>query len=228
MADFNFNHQQYWDSTLHELVGTDERDVITGSITTGDSMWASLRGGNDFARIWSGEINFVNGNWGEDILEVSYVDSDTGVVTGYGGIFLGGRDNDLLSVFSGTVASINGNRGNDKVWGLSGAYAMFRGGQDNDQLGVANGLVYGDKGNDAFLMMPPSSNASEYAWVKDYTPGEDSVYYAPSLGSFSHFANSSGLWLYQNNNATMLLEGISSVDQVNLIATDNILTQDVI
>ena len=227
MADFDFNDEQYWDSSYHQVVGTDERDVVTGSVTSGDSMWASLRGGNDFARIWAGDSNYVNGNWGEDILEVNYID-DEGNFDGYGGMFLGGRDNDLLSVFSGTVWSINGNRGNDRVWGLDGAYGTFRGGQDNDQLGVTNGVVYGDKGNDAFLMMPPSSNASEYAWVRDYTQGEDSVYYAPSLGFFSHFANSSGLWLYQNNNATMLLEGVSSIDQVNLIATDNILTQDVI
>ena len=228
MADFNFNDQQYWDSSYHKVVGTDEADTLTGSVTPWDSSVASLMGGNDFIRIWSGNYNFVNGNRGDDVIEVSYIDDEDGSTCGYGGIFLGGKDNDTMYGLSGTVGTLNGNRGNDKIWGMTTAWGTFRGGKDNDQLGITNGIVYGDKGNDAFLMMPPTSITTEYAWVKDYTPGLDTVYYAPSLGTFSHFANSDGLWLYQNNNNTMMLEGISSIDQVTLIATDSILTQDVI
>ena len=228
MADFNLIDPQYWNSSYHQVIGTEVADTLTGTVIDRDSALASMMGGNDFVRIWTGDYNFVNGNRGNDVIEVSYIDDEDGVTRGYGGIFLGGKDNDTMSGFSGTVGTLNGNRGNDKIWGSSTAWGTFRGGKDNDQLGVTNGIVYGDKGNDAFLMMPPSSISSEYAWVKDYTPGADTVYYAPSLGTFSHFANSHGLWLYQNYNATMLLEGISSIDQVTLIATDSILTQDVI
>ena len=215
----------YWDlygPGTQYVYGTDGDDLVDGSTTSSNSMQARMYGGNDHINVYAGYNNFVNGNWGSDTIEVLYSDEQTGIDDGYGGSFLGGKDNDTLTNFGGTVFRMNGNNGDDFIMSYKGAYGEFRGGKDNDVLTVYSGSVFGDQGSDTFLMYNPNdyfnSSLGDYAWVRDYTPGEDQVMYASALGNVTYFQNQDGLWLYQNNMTTMLLSGISSIDQVTLTA----------
>ena len=199
------------------VYGTNADDIVSGSTIYTNSMVARMYGGNDFVEVWAGYNNFVNGNQGEDKIEVLYA-NHLGGFDGSGGLFLGGSDNDELTNFGGSVYRMNGNNGDDVVTGLKGSDGEFRGGSGNDILSVHDGRVYGDRGSDLFVMRDPldyvNSSLTEYAWVLDYTPGVDQVVYSSALGNVTYFADQNGLWLYQANFATMLLSGISSVNQV--------------
>ena len=184
------------------VIGTDDRDIVTGSLISSDSMVASMMGGNDEVNVYAGFNNFVNGNIGNDIIWVEY-GTDFGSYDGFGGYFLGGSENDQLYAARGTVTRMNGNFGNDIVKGFRGANGEFRGGADDDILIVHNGIVFGDKGFDTFLMEIPSeyigSTLYEYAWVMDYTPGVDQVAYASDYGIPQTTVSEYGLWLSQQD-----------------------------
>ena len=210
------------------VTGTNYDDLVYGSIYYTDSMVARMQGGNDHVYVWSGYYNFVNGNQGSDRIEVSFYDEDTGTLDGAGGRYLGGAGRDRMYGFSGDVGVINGNNDTDYINGLYDVITgVFRGGKGDDQLIVWNGTVYGDSGSDHFIMTPPTHKA-DYAYVVDYTPGEDISYYAPSQGAVDYLVDGYGLWLAQAGDWTMLLAGINSLNQVNIVARESVMYADVI
>ena len=216
----------YWDligPDLQFINGTETDDIVQGSIWDGASMQTRMYGGNDLVDVYAGYENFVNGNKGNDKISILYTDDETNDVRGYGGLFMGGSGDDWLQVNGGSVYRVNGNKGNDLVVGLPGTWGEFRGGSNDDIIVVSNGIAYGDSGRDSFVMLPPNlGNPSEYAWVKDYALAEDTVYYNPNFGGLETFVSDEGLWLGQSGDWAMLLNGVYSTNQVNIIADSNI------
>jgi Ca2+-binding RTX toxin-like protein len=128
-------------------IGTDFRDVLTGTQTT----WYGL-GGDDDLRATGNYLTIMYGDEGNDLLVFQ------GSAT-YGELY-GGRGNDSLFASTGIIAAdyLSGGTGNDYLAGyagndvLEGGFgndALF-GGDGNDQLEGGDGIdaLVGDAGND--------------------------------------------------------------------------------
>ena len=113
------------------------QDVLNGV----SNINVGMLGGNDYIMVDSGFNNFANGNDGEDRI----------IVRGGLGKYLGGKGNDEINVWAGTVAGswVNGNNGIDTITGNVDD-VTYRGGADNDLLRCRTGNVWGDKGKDVF------------------------------------------------------------------------------
>ena len=161
----------------------------------------SMLGGDDFLEVVGGEDNFANGNNGADEIQVK----------GGFGRYLGGADNDNLTVFDAvTGTKVNGNRGEDFVSG-SAEGVVFRGGSENDVLEVGQGIVWGDLGSDVFTAI----GGNGYARVNDYESGVDFVQLTTS-GSWRLFEE--GLMFSDSTgDDQMLLIGLNSTDQISFI-----------
>ena len=156
--------------------------------------------GNDVLEVVGGVNNFANGNIGDDRITIK----------GGLGRYLGGSQNDVLSVEAAEAGSwVNGNKDNDVITGnVDGV--VYRGGSENDTLIVGAGTVWGDKGADTFRAVAGSG----VAVVQDYTPGLDFVE-GVSGGSFS--AADGGISYGVGGDEMLLLLGISDSSQVSLI-----------
>lgn len=107
------------------VYGSDVDDVVDSSTRPSNSTQARMYGGNDQINVYAGYNNSVNGNRGMDTIEVLYEDAQPWLYDGYGGLFLGGSDNDTLTNFGGTIYRMNGNKGNDFIEGYKGVNGEF-------------------------------------------------------------------------------------------------------
>ena len=173
-------------STEEQMQACSGDDTILGS-TLGYSVWARCMGGNDFIQLQSGLNNFVNGNSGSDTINL-YASSD-----GYqDGNILGGADNDVITVASGTWGVlegniINGNNGNDTMINY-GNCKQLRGGKDNDRIINYGGDtdVWGDKGADTFVpyAVDVNNNWGGIMTIRDFNASEGDVIDLTAIGSY--------------------------------------------
>ena len=194
-----------WDfDQIDSLNGFELEDILLDQDTLfigsedGGSVRARLLDGNDYARLNSGNKNFLNGNNGLDTI----------VIYGGGGKALGGADDDTITVFDGNYSSINGNRGNDLIANYAASQAMIRGGSEDDTIVSRGGSMnaYGDLGADTFT---PFSTG--YMVVKDYQSGVDRVDLSNLFG-YTTSQESQGLVVRNSlGSDVMLLQGVSSL-----------------
>ena len=172
------------------------QDILTGQ----KDVNVGMGGGDDLMQIIGGVNNFVNGNTGNDTLNIA----------GGSGRYLGGKGQDRLNVTgANTGTQVNGNLGVDVVTG-SVANVVYRGGSDNDILRVSAGTVYGDRGQDTFQAVAGAG----VAVIKDYTSGQD-VIRGLAGGLFTNTAQ--GLVYGVGSDQMLLLAGITDASQVTLI-----------
>ena len=153
-------------------------DKLDGSLV-GGSVWARLMDGYDIINLTSGLNNFVNGNAGNDIINL-FASPD-----GYSdGNILGGRDMDFITIHPGATWGvgegmiINGNRGDDELKNYGSCHKL-RGGADNDLIINYGGScdVWGDRGADKFVPWALNTNGE---WggimrIMDFNPYEDTL-----------------------------------------------------
>ena len=171
------------------------RDVLTGQ----SDVNYRLMGGDDDISIIGG-INDVNGNMGSDRIAIN----------GGRGRYLGGRDNDSISVFSAeNGTTVNGNRGDDLITG-SAANVVYRGGKDNDTFRVSAGTLYGDLGADLFQ----ATAGAGVAVIQNFDTGLDRI---GSIAGGSFTQTAQGLVYGVGSDQMLLLSGITNASQVVLV-----------
>ena len=182
-----FNGRQFYTNGIDLLV--EQSDINIGMLD-----------GDDVLEVVGGVNNFANGNKGKDRI----------TLRGGLGRYLGGSQDDVLSVEAAEAGSwVNGNKDNDVITGnVDGV--VYRGGSENDTLIVGAGTVWGDKGADTFRAVAGSG----VAVVQDYTPGLDFVE-GVSGGSFS--SADGGISYGVGGDEMLLLLGIGDSSQVSLI-----------
>ena len=85
---------------------------------------ARLLGGNDQVALYSGDKNWVNTNWDDDML----------FLKGGSGIARGGLGHDATQLIGGNWTVVNGNQGNDEIVNKGKMAGTLRGGVGNDIL----------------------------------------------------------------------------------------------
>ena len=133
------------------------------------SLKARLLGGNDQVTLYSGDKNWVNTNWDDDML----------FLEGGSGIARGGIGHDVIEVNGGNWTVVNGNQGNDEIVNKGKMTGTLRGGVGNDVLinfSGASASFYGDDGADIFK---PNVSAEDVdgtlMTIKDFEIGVDSL-----------------------------------------------------
>lgn len=196
----NLGTLNQWDSLTSleiEKLILNQDTLFIGS-DDGGSVRARLLDGNDYARLNSGNKNFLNGNNGLDTI----------VIYGGGGRVLGGSDDDTITIFGGNYESVNGNRGNDLITNYATSQVMIRGGSEDDTIISRGGSMnaYGDLGADTFTPF-----SAGYMVVKDYQSGVDRVDLSNLFG-YTTSQESQGLVVRNSlGSDVMLLQGVSSL-----------------
>ena len=133
------------------------------------SLKARLLGGNDQVTLYSGDKNWVNTNWDDDML----------FLEGGSGIARGGIGHDVIEVSGGNWTVVNGIQGNDEIVNKGKMTGTLRGGLGNDVLigfSGASASFYGDDCNDIFRPnVSPEDVDGALVTIKDFEIGVDSL-----------------------------------------------------
>ena len=131
------------------------------------SLKARLLGGNNQVTLYSGDKNWVNTNWDDDML----------FLEGGSGIARGGIGHDVIEVSGGNWTVVNGNQGNDEIVNKGKMTGTLRGGVGNDVLinfSGASASFYGDDGADIFKPnVSPEDVDGTLMTIKDFEIGVD-------------------------------------------------------
>ena len=143
---------------------------------------------NDQVTLYSGDKNWVNTNWDDDML----------FLEGGSGIARGGIGHDVIEVSGGNWTVVNGNQGNDEIVNKGKMTGTLRGGVGNDILinfSGASASFYGDDGADIFKPnVSPEGVDGTLMTIKNFGVGVDSLDLSAVDEYFFEYIDGARLW----------------------------------